>query len=341
MGSRAFVTAASRLGFGLIVGKGDIMLTRFTAGRLALVLGTATLVVSCGQFQGLKAKKHFKDANALYTQQDYKRAAEKYEEAIQADPNLSTAYFYLGNSYDNLYKPSRAGEAQNDAYLQKAVENYKKAAEKETDPKMRELTLQYLVAAYGPDKLNDPSQSEPILKRMIELSPNEASNYFVLAKMYEDAGNYDEALATLETAREKAPNDSATYLQLAAYYNRQGDFEKTIEALEQRAAKEPNNPEAFYTISTYYWEKAFRDFRITPAQKKEYVMKGLEAIDKALALRQDYMEALTYKNILLRMQANMETDQGKQQALLKEADKLRDRALELRKQKAAGVTPPK
>jgi hypothetical protein len=53
------------------------------------------------------------------------------------------------------------------------------------------------------------------------------------------------------------------------------------------------------------------------------------------------MEALTYKNILLRMQANTETDTAKQQALLREADKLRDRAMELRKQKAAGVTTPK
>ena len=39
------------------------------------------------------------------------------------------AYFYLGNSYDNLYKPARKGEAANDANLQEAVNYYRKATE--------------------------------------------------------------------------------------------------------------------------------------------------------------------------------------------------------------------
>jgi tetratricopeptide (TPR) repeat protein len=310
---------------------------RVTLPRVALVVGLSASVVGCGQFANLKAKKHFKDANALYTQQDYRRAAEKYEEAIQADPELTTAYFYLGNSYDNLYKPSRQGEAENDQYLHKAVENYTKAAEKETDPKMRKLSLEYLIAAYGPDKLNDPSKAEPIVERMIEMEPTEPQNYFILAKLYEDAGRYDEAEATLLKAKEVRPNDAGVYLQLAGYYNRQGDFPKTIEALEQRAAKEPSNPEAYYTIATYYWEKAYRDFRITAPEKQTYVMKGIDAVNKALELNNNYMEAVTYKNILLRMQANMEKDPAKQAALIKEADRLRDRAIELRKQKAAGV----
>ena len=34
-------------------------------------------------------------------------------------------------AYNNLYKPTRAGEAENDAYIQKAIENYQKAAERD------------------------------------------------------------------------------------------------------------------------------------------------------------------------------------------------------------------
>jgi hypothetical protein len=49
------------------------------------------------------------------------------------------------------------------------------------------------------------------------------------------------------------------------------------------------------------------------------------------------MEALTYKNLLLRVQANLEKDPKVQKQLLNEADKLRDRALELQKKKTAGV----
>ena len=60
-------------------------------------------------------------------------------------------------------------------------------------------------------------------------------------------------------------------------------------------------------------------------------------MDKAIAIKSDYMEAITYKNLLLRLQANLEKDPEKQQALLREADELRDQATELRKQKTAGT----
>jgi tetratricopeptide (TPR) repeat protein len=308
------------------------------AAVFALTVALGVTVAGCGQVGMLKARMAFKDANALYQQQDYRKAAEKYEEALQADPNLTAAYFFLGNSYDNLYKPARRGEEANDALLTKAIENYQKAAELEQDPKIKKLALEYLVAAYGPDKLNDPTQSEPMVQKMIELDPKDPANYFVLAKIYEDMGNYEQAEATLIRAREARPNDPAVYMSLAGYYNRQGEFDKTIEALEARAQQEPNNPEAYYTIATNYWDKAYRDFRLPEAEKKQYVEAGVAAVDKAISLKNDYMEALVYKNLLLRLQANLEKNPQRQQALLKEADQLRDRAQELRKQRAAGAS---
>jgi tetratricopeptide (TPR) repeat protein len=304
---------------------------------LALVVALAAGMVGCSQYGKLQAKRAFKDANVLYQQQEFKKAAALYEEAIANDPGLSVAYFYLANSYDNLFKPSRKGEPENDAYLTKAVEYYKLAGEKETDKTLRTRSFQFLIAAYGPDKLNDPAQQEPIVNRMIQLDPQDPDNYFALAKIREDAGDYPKAEEVLLQAKQARPNDPQVYLQLAGFYNRQEEFEKTIEALTQRAAIEPNNPEAYYTISTYYWDKAYRDFRLKEPEKKEFVLKGVEQVDKALQLKPDYMEALTYKNLLLRLQANLEKDTAKQAALLKEADKLRDQALDLQKKQAAGI----
>jgi tetratricopeptide (TPR) repeat protein len=309
-----------------------------------LALGSLTSTVGCAKVGEIKAKKAFKSANQAYQQQDYKKAAELYEDTVAADPNLDSAYFFLGNSYDNQYKPSKKGDAANDALLQKAVENYQKAAEKLSasakpdDKKLGTLSLQYLVAAYGPDKLADPAKAEPVVQKMIQLEPGEPSNYFALAKIYEDAGAYDEAEKVLQQAKAARPTDPAVYMTLAGYYNRQGHFDKTIEALEERAAKEPNNPEAFYTIATYYWDEAYRDFKLKEAEKRAFVGKGVEAVDHALQIKPDYMEALVYKNLLLRLQANLEKDPAKQQQLIKDADKLRDKAQELRKQKAAGIS---
>ena len=314
------------------------MMRKFSMAAV-VVAGLGVALAGCSQVGGLKGKMAFKDANGLYQQQDYRKAAEKYEEALAADPNLTAAYFFLGNSYDNLYKPARRGEAANDQLLTKAIDNYKKAAEQEQDPKIKKLALEYLVAAYGPDKLNDPTQAEPMVQRMIELDPKDPANYFALAKIYEDTGNYEQAEATLIKAREAKPNDPAVYMQLAGYYNRQGEFDKTIEALEARTQQEPNNPEAFYTIATYYWDKAYRDFRLPEADKKKYVESGVAAVDKAISLKNDYMEALVYKNLLLRVQANLERNPARQQALLREATELQNRAEEIRKQNLAQPAP--
>ncbi len=141
----------------------------------------------------------------------------------------------------------------------------------------------------------------------------------------------------LLAARDRRPKDATTYMQLAVFYNRQGQFDKTIEALEARAAAEPNNPEAYYTIATYLWDKSFRDFRLKEPEKRAYLDKGVAATNKAIAIKSDYLEAIVYKGLLLRLQANIEKDRTKQQALLKEADALRDRAKALQKSKQAGA----
>ncbi len=314
------------------------MRTRIRAAVLAAALGMAGVgAAACNQVASLKAQMAFKDANTAYQSQNYQEAITKYKEALQLNPELDVAYFYLANSYDNLYKPARKGEEQNDHYLQEAVNYYRKATEVIEEPKLRKLSYEYLLASYGQDKLNDPSQAEPIVKKMIELEPDEPSNYFALSKIYEDAGNYEEAEATLLKAQEVRPKDSSVYLQIAGYYNRQGQFDKTIEALEQRAAIEPDNPEAYYTIATFLWDKTFRDFRLRDAEKRAYLEKGVAATDKALEIKPDYLEAMVYKGLLLRLQANLEKNRTRQQELLKQADALRDKAKELQKAKQVGA----
>jgi tetratricopeptide (TPR) repeat protein len=309
------------------------------AVALAIGLGASA---GCGKYSysNLKAMKAFKDANVAYQAQDWKKAVDRYEDAIEANPDLSaggvTPYFFLANSYDNMYKPARAGEAENDAYIHKAIENYKISAQKDTG-QMRTRAMEYLVAAYGPEKLNDPAQAEPIVAQMIQMEPNEPANYFYLAKIYEEAGRYEDAEKTLLKAKEVKPNDPAVYTTLSAFYNKQGDFPKTMEALHQAADLEPNNPEGYQRIGVFYWEKAFRDHRLPKPEKVEYLRKGVEALDKALSLNPNYAEAMTYKNILLRLQANETTDRKEQERLIREADQLRNRSIELGKKKASGA----
>jgi tetratricopeptide (TPR) repeat protein len=308
----------------------------------ALAIGSVALA-GCSQFGQVKAMRAFKEGNTAYQQQDYEHAAALYETAVASNPDLNQVYFYLGNSYDNMFKPSRRGEPENDALLTKAVDNYKKSADrlsKSADPadrQLAQLSLDYLVAAYGPDKLNDAAKAEPVVQDMIRLDPANVDNYFKLSKIYEDAGVYDWAEKMLLYAKDAAPNNPNVYLQLARYYNTQGDFPKTIEALRGRAQVEPNNPEAYFVIATYFWDNAQKNFSLTQDEKMDNVKQGLESVDKALELKSDYTDAMVYKGLLLRQQALLEKDPKVQQDLIKQAEVLHDKAEELRKQQTAGA----
>jgi len=309
---------------------------RSSAAYLALFIGLSVSLAGCGYLNDVRAMKAFKDGNKLYAASDWRAAAAKYEEASQLDPDNSAIFFYLANSYDNMYRPARKGEPANDELMQKAVNNYKLASEKLTEdtvPK-RSLALEFLVAAYGPDKLADPTQAEPVVQRMIELSPNEPTNYFQLAKIYEDSGEYQLAEETYLKGRDAKPNAPEVYLTVAGYYNRQGDYNKLIENIRKNIELEPTNPEAHYRLATYSWDKASRDFRLSDKEKIQIINDGMAAVNKALEIKPDYVEAMTYKGLLLRTQALVEKDPKKQQELIREGTALSDKANAMRKAKA-------
>lgn len=317
---------------------------RVTFGVAALLSIASAIVAGSSQtatsdVRACAASKTLAQAHDAYDRQMYAEAAALFEAAIQDDPALRQAYFFLANSYDNLANRVKKGDAANIAVLTSAAHYYRIAADKMSasdapeDKKLARLALAHLVAIYGRDKLNDSVEARAAGERIIALDPSNVGNYAALSQSYERNGDYDAAERTLLLAKDANPSDPIVYMQLAGFYNRQGQFAKTIVALEERASIEPANPEAFYTIATYYWDKAYRDFKLSTASKQEMAAKGLESVERALQLKPDYMEAIVYKGLLLRLEANLDPDPRRRDELIREADELRDRAQRLRKNK--------
>ena len=74
------------------------------------------------------------------------------------------------------------------------------------------------------------------------------------------------------------------------------------------------------------------------ADKVKYIQEGHKAVDKALELKGDYVEALSFKNLLLRAQALIEKNPAVQQQLLRDAKTFEDQAEDVqKKQRAAGA----
>src|SRR5262252_6156577 len=99
---------------------------RFTR-VLALVVALGVATAGCGKYSisNIRSLKAFKDSVELYQSAKYAEAADGFESSIHFNPDFGFSYFYLGNCYDKLYKPAKKGEADNDANLPKAVENYR------------------------------------------------------------------------------------------------------------------------------------------------------------------------------------------------------------------------
>ena len=187
-----------------------------------------------------------------------------------------------------------------------------------------------------PGEAGPESARERELKAAVAAGAVNPPQVLELARLQEARGATAEAEATLQAFAWAAPTNREALMTLAALYNRTGQFDKTVAALENAAALTPTDPQGYQLLATFYWEKAFKDPRLSAAQKGAYIDLGITATDRALGANPDYVDALTYKNILLRMKANMEADPASRQALVTEADALRNRAMELQKARQTG-----
>ena len=240
----------------------------------------------------LKAQKAYKDANDLYKGSDWKGAAARYEYVLAARSRPRRGLLLPRQQLRQPLQARRApARPQNDAYIQKAIENYRKAAEQDKNPEMKKLALQYLVAAYGPDKLNDPDPGRadrPAAdRRRIRTSRPTTSRCRRCTKTPAATRKPRQALLK---AREIKPNDPGVYTTISGFYNRQGEFDKTMEALHKAADLEPNNPQGAPAgrrpTTTRRQQGSSSDRRRRSANTR---MKGIEASDKALALNAELL----------------------------------------------------
>ena len=102
----------------------------------------------------------------------------------------------------------------------------------------------------------------------------------------------------------------------------------------QKPPRDPISAQAYHRTAVEYFEKAQKDTTLTTEEKRQTILKGIAAEDRALTLKPDFIDALVYKNILLRMQAILTDDPQQLGALIKQADEIRNKAMTL---EAAGV----
>ena len=333
--------------------------------HLRRLLGITVLVIvaaalsGCGNwFNVLKARQAFQTANGAYGTKEYPSAIEAYHEVLELDPEgdrrvLLPTHFYLGSSHHLIFSASRLDAASRDKHVSSAIEYYEKTIDlvnaggefQEELEIYRQYAAEQLTAIFRDNEQDFPN-AEKYCMMLIEMEPERAERYYALGDIYERFNDPEEmplinkAIECYEKPIEMAPDDPITYRQMAGLLNKYGEFEDTMVWLGRARDLDPQNPEGYYLIATHLWDKVYRDPDLTMNQREEYIGRAVGQLDEALGFNGEYVNALIYKGLVLREQAKIEEIRGnkrKQDELIAEANQLRDRALELKKEQEAAA----
>ena len=118
----------------------------------------------------------------------------------------------------------------------------------------------------------------------------------------------------------------------AMLYFKKGDFDNGVEVAEEAARVEGNNPEVYVPDRRPGLGPVVQLPRPRPGPRgARSSRRASRTLNKALEIKPDYFEALSYINLLYREKAKMETDPAKKQEYTDTANKYLAQALEMRK----------
>jgi tetratricopeptide (TPR) repeat protein len=333
------------------------MRTRYRSIVVAALLPLAVAFVGCDL---VKAKAAFKDGNRLYKEENYRRAIEEYERAVQLKPDFAEAHFYLASSEQSLYRPGKEGE-ENKQRLEKAVEHYVRSLEvnKANTENLRQVrlnTLGALTAIYSEPPMQNYEKALGYAEQLVKDNPNDVKNLYAMANLYEKFGRVAEAEQTYQKVTEQNPKDAKACGALAAFYNkplwdeqgnvwvegqskgaRRAKFDLAVSTLERCADMDPNDPDGHYKLAMFYWDKAYRDPMIGDKEKDEYADKGIKAVDDSLQVKPDYWQAIVAKGLLFRVKAQVAKNPAERKKYLDQAILLQKQASDIRKEQQAAT----
>ena len=209
-------------------------------GSLQFVLLSTIVILFIGVFPGcqkfntsnLRANYHFNKANDLYREEKYKNAIKEYEETLKLNPDLNSAYIYLGTCYSRIYHPGKNNPGN------------KEAGEK---------AIRYLMRAR-------------------DAFPDETNVIYALSEICNKMGHFEESGKYLKMILEKEPDNPRIYYALADFYSKYGKKKLAESMFEERISLDPGNPEGYHYYSNYLANMHKWDEAIANGEKRVYAI---------------------------------------------------------------------
>ena len=263
-----------------------------SAFRPSLLLALAVATCGCSELQ---ARRHARAGNTHFQQGDFASAAREYEIADQLHPGLHVISFNHGLACRQLMIPGL-----------KSVE--------------QDRAVDCALAAF---------------QRTKELRPEDPRGDQLYVQTLFDADRYDTLSAMYEEQLKKDPNDLAAINSLIAVHSRADHWAETLRWSMKRADIEAKDAEAPYTVGVMIYnrlaakggspDKSSYDPRPDPnLSPKEQPVKtpppftvgdiigsdrvkladlGIEYLNRAMAIRPNYREAMVFMGLVYRQRA--------------------------------------
>ena len=206
-------------------------------------------LVGCGKYDEMKARRAVNEGNAEYGEQNYDKAAKKFEEAIKDVPDLEIAHHNLGITYSRMFKAG-VETPENKAIADKATEQ-----------------LGWWLAKH-PDDLK--------IRKLI-------------TTLWLDAGEYEKALAFWKNEHTRDPKARDVLQTVAAIYMKSQDWRSAIEWYRKDVEAAPDAASKVAALNTIASNVALGKLfagrgKLFGAERAELAEIGLQAAEEGIKL---------------------------------------------------------
>lgn len=185
-----------------------------------------------------------------FMQGEFKKAADIFQKAVDARPNESAYYDWLGRALGRraetssfLTAPALASRARN--AFERAVELAPDNTEAMSD------LLEYYIDAPG-FMGGGLDKAEALARRIAAVNP--AEGYWALAEVAKKRKEYGTAEQQLRRALDLAPQQVGRFVDLARFLSRAGRFQESDETFRKAEAVAPNSPKLLFARAQAYIE---------------------------------------------------------------------------------------
>jgi Tfp pilus assembly protein PilF len=265
--------------------------------NVLLVSSVATMVFVSTGCEKLKARDQLNKGVQAFKSAKYNTAVDHFKQAVEYDPAFTMPQLYLGMAYFS----------------------------------------QYIPGAESPENVQNAKAANDALLKVLELEPNNTTAISTLASLHFQQAQGNQPI---EHKMKKLDDSREWYAKLAEV--------------------DPNNKEAFYSLGVIAWSKWYpalmtarsklgmkpedpgpiKDKKLKEELKAQWlpvIDNGIQNLEQALKIDQEYDDAMAYMNLLIREKADLADTAEQYKAGVDEADRWVQKSLETKKIKAERV----